>query len=234
MKAIFKVLIFIPIGFFLFGYLYLFGGDLIINFNESEKQGNLIVDAINKYHDETNEYPQNLEILVPKYLHKIPEVQMRTGFQWVHIDFTYKLYNYIPYEGCFFIDFDYKRDGKTYRYSSINDSIVWTHISTINTDYIEELITYDDIWFLVNGVKSYYADSSIYPEKLIDLIPTYIDSLPYDTNSKYRTEKYCCSELLTYEFHQPADTFRGKFSLYFDVSMGQYRYNGKGNWYYDD
>jgi hypothetical protein len=234
MKAIFKVLIFVPIGIFLFGYLYLFGGDLIINFNESEKQGNLIIDAIKKYHEDIHEYPQNLDVLVPEYLSEIPEVQMRTGFKWINKDFIYYLVDYIPHEGCFYIDFQYKPDGKTYRYNSISDSIVWTLIGTINTDYIEELITYDDIWFLVHGVKSYFADSLQYPEKLTSLIPTYIDSLPYDTNSKYRTEKYCCAELVTYEFHQPADTFRGNFHLYFDVSMGQYRYGGNGHWYYDD
>jgi len=208
--------------------------DWKIDFKESERRGNLIINATKKYHKEKGEYPSSLDSLVPKYLNEIPKVKMFIGKDR---DFKYNLYGVIPYSGCFIIEFMYKPDGFHWEYDSRTDKFAQGGQKTINPDYIEESITFEDIKLIKNSINSYYKDSMKYPLKLNELIPTYMDSFPYDTAAKYRPYDIApkfSSDLLEYKFYQPSDTFRGEFVLYFDVTFGTYENYNAGSWFYND
>jgi hypothetical protein len=205
---------------------------------QSKSNGDLIAHAIITYRKQNNALPLDLESLVPKYLYDLPRVQRTMRFL-PSKDFKYSLHNIIPLSGCFFLTFQHKLDGLTYKYDSRNDSIIYTRNGT-KPDYIEENITFEDIYLLRSKILAYYSDSLKYPTELTELIPDYMDSFPYDTSARYRPYDIApnfSAELLEYELHQPCDTFRGNFRLYFDVSFGRYYYNtftNTGGWGYDD
>lgn len=200
--------------------------------------GDLIADAIITYRKQNNALPINIESLVPQYLNELPRVQ-RTMVLLPQGDFKYSLNNVIPFSGCFLLTFRHKFDGLTYKYDSRDDSISYTQIGT-KPDYIEENITFEDIYLLRSKILAYYSDSLKYPTELTELIPEYMESFPYDTSARYRPYDVApnfSAELLKYEFYQPCDTFRGNFRLYFDLPVGRYYYNTYTNtsgWGYDD
>ncbi len=208
------------------------------NIKQSKLNGDLIADAIITYRKQNNALPINLESLVPQYLNKLPTVQRRI-ISLPNKDYGYSLYNVIPFKGCFILTFMHKSDGLTYKYDSREDSIIYTRVGA-KPDYIEEHITFEDIRLLSSTILSFYRDSLKYPTELNELIPTYMESFPYDTSARYRPYDVApnySAELLKYEFHQPCDTFRGNFRLYFDVTFGRYYYNSitnTGGWGYDD
>ena len=210
--------------------------DKTIDFKESEKRGKSIADAVKTYLKKEGKLPNFLDDLVPEYLVSIPEV--KTNSLGTKRYFKYNVYNIIPHSGCFMLKFMHKSDGDTYQYDSRTDLIENTGVSTMNNDYIEENITFEDVSFLKSKIQLYYNDSLKYPKSLKDLIPVYMNSFPYDTSAKYRPYNIAPkfkSELLEYEYYQPSDSFRGDYELYFDVTFGQYRYiTESGSWYYDD
>lgn len=211
--------------------------DISIDFSESEKRGNLIVDALNKYYKDKAEYPFSLDSLTPNYLREIPSVANKRFFPLVKRKFRYVLWDYIPYNGCFIISYDCKKDGKNYHYDSRTNKTEWSGISTIYPDRADISIDHMDIEKIVNGIKSYYNDSLKYPTEIMQLTPIYLDSIPFDLNAQYRPildNPQANSVLFEYTFHQPSDAFRGVYRVYFEVTFGQYiNYNGT-NWYYDD
>ena len=211
----------------------------LIDMEQTKKNGNAVADAIKEYRKQNNELPVNLESLAPQYFKRLPRVKRTFPFI-ADKGFNYSVYEIIPFSGCFYLTFMHKSDGRTYKYDSRDNSIIYTRVGTDRTDYIEEHITFEDIHVLSSTILSFYRDSLKYPTKLNELIPTYMESFPYDTSARYRpydlAPKYS-AELLTYEFHQPCDTFRGKFRLSFDVPFGRYYYNtftNAGGWAYDD
>lgn len=213
--------------------------DWLIDVRQSQINGDLIVHAIKTYRKQNNALPLNLESLVPQYLKKLPRVQ-RTIMFLPDKDFEYSLNRVIPFSGCFILTFMHKSDGLTYKYDSREDSIIYTQSGTTRPDYIEENITFEDIYLLRNKILSFYRDSLKYPTVLNELIPEYMESFPYDTSARYRPYDLApnySAELLTYEFYQPCDTFRGNFRLYFDATFGRYYYNtftNTGGWGCDD
>ena len=212
--------------------------DWSIDVKQSQENGDLIAHAIKTYRKQNNALPLNLESLVPQYLHELPGVQ-RTIIFLPNKNFKYSLHHVIPFSGCFILTFMHKSDGLTYKYDSREDSIIYTQIGS-KPEYIEENITFDDIYLLRNKILSYYRDSLKYPTELNELIPEHMESFPYDTSARYRPYDVApnfSAELLKYEFYQPCDTFRGNFSLTFDVIYGRYYYNSitkTGEWGYDD
>lgn len=208
-----------------------------IDFEDSKKQGNIILYAINQYYIDTHEYPNSLDLLIPKYLSEIPKVRMKNNLCSTHEEFEYLLYDVIPYEGCFMITFDHKQDGRKYEYDSRTNKIEWTKIATTNTDYIEEFITFNDIVFIANAIKNYYSDSLKYPNAITDIQPLYIDSFPFNIKAQYRPKEIApefSADLIEYRCYQPCDTFRGKFKLYFNVSFGQIEHFKNGGWIYNE
>ncbi len=222
----------LSLGFFLSSC-----SDRLIDFSASERQGNNIVYAIEKYYKDKHVYPDSLELLIPMYLDSIPEVIMKKGLNRNKLEFKYYLYNVIPKEGCFLITFDQKSSSNEYEYDSRTDEINWTGNSYMNADNIEENITFDDIKIVIQSIKNYFKDSADYPEALKDLVPSHLDSFPFNLNAKYRPIEVAPnfeSDLVRYNFYPPSDTFRGEYRLFFEVAFGQYEYIGNGNWYYND
>ena|GEM_PF-4681004 len=210
----------------------------LVNMKQTKRNGDLIADALKKYRVQNNALPTNLESLVPQYLNKIPRVERKIPFLTPK-NFNYSVYDVIPFSGCFTLNFMHKSDGLTYQYDSRDSEFKYTGIGT-EQDYIEEYITFEDINLLSSKILSYYKDSLTYPKALKELIPVYMESFPYDTSARYKPYDVApnySAELLKYEFHQPCDTFRGKFRLSFDVVLGKYYFNtftDRGGWAYDD
>lgn len=211
----------------------------LVDVEQTMKNGDLIADAIQSYRVKNNSLPENLELLVPQYLKMLPTVKRRIPFM-TDKNFNYSVYDVIPFSGCFYLNFMHKADGRNYKYDSRVDSIIYNRSGTIRLDYIEEHIPFEDIRLLSKTILAFYRDSLKYPKELNELIPGYMESFPYDTSARYRPYDIApnfSAELLTYEFFQPSDTFRGKFRLSFDVVSGRYYYNtftSAGGWAYDD
>lgn len=211
----------------------------LIDIEQTTRNGDLVADAIKDYRQQNNALPTNLESLVPQYFKMLPRVKRKIPFL-TNKDFNYSVYDVIPFSGCFYLTFKHKSDGRNYKYDSREDSIIYTRSGTDRPDYIEEHITFEDIHHIRNTILSFYRDSLKYPKELNELIPTYMESFPYDTSARYRPYDIApnfSAELLEYEFYQPCDTFRGKFRLSFDVVFGRYYYNtftNAGGWAYDD
>jgi hypothetical protein len=211
----------------------------LIDLEHTKRNGSVVADAIKKYREQNNALPASLEELVPQYLKKLPRVKRSIPIL-SDKEFNYSVYDVIPFSGCFYLTFRHKSDGLNYKYDSRYNSIIYNMSGTVRTDYIEENITFEDIHLLSRRILSFYRDSLKYPTGLNELIPTYMKSFPYDTSARYRPYDIApkfSAELLTYEFHQPCDTFRGKFRLSFDTVFGKYYYNtftNDGGWAYDD
>lgn len=209
---------------------------------KSELLGNEIAKAINTYRNENGKLPENLNTLVPHYLSKLPKVKTKFGLPRFNNAFKYKIIGFIPKQGDFKLTFSCKSDRKQYVYDSKTDQIIWNKISFGKSEYVTDEISLENINLLAKVIKKYYQDSLKYPDSLPMLIPAYLKKEHFNFKAQYKPSDVApnyTSPAIEYSFHQPSDSFRGDFYLYFDVSFGEYYLydnlkTGKLDWYYDD